>query len=102
MNTFTKNDITFTDNADNVTITISGKAFTNLKEITEITNKWAESDYTPTEILRIFDFPDSFLYLHDRMPEASIQTLPGAIIAQMTDGEELHPLFESAGFSTDF
>lgn len=102
MNTFTENDITYADGADKVTITISGKAFANLKEITETINKWAKDNYTPTEILRDFCLPDSFLFFHDKMPQASIQTFPGAIVNQLIDGDELRPLFESAGFSTDF
>lgn len=103
---FALNDIIYTDSSDRVTIEITGRAFANLKEITEITNKWADDDYTPTDILRVFCFHTTFLNLYKKYDENSesgwIQTLPGAIAEQMVDGEELKILFEAAGFSTYF
>jgi len=100
---FTHNDIIYTDGDDRVTIEITGKAFANLKEITELTSKWSEDDYTLSDILRVFCFTDSFLYLHEKRPNANksnidIQTLPGFIVEQFVEGEELRSLFESAGF----
>lgn len=103
---FTLNDIAFTDGDNRVTIEVTGKAFANLKEITEIYNRWADDDYTPTDILRVFCFHTTFLNLYKKYDENSergwIQTLPGAIAAQVVDGEELKMLFEAAGFSTCF
>ena len=100
---FTLNDIIYTDSNDRVTIEITGRAFSNLKEITELTSKWSEDDYTPSEILRVFCLTDSFLHLHEKRPNADksnldIQTLPGFIAEQFIEGEELRSLFESAGF----
>ena len=103
---FTLNDIIYTDNADNATITITGQAFANLKEITEITNKWSEDDYTPTDILRVFCLPATLLNLYKKSDEtwkaAWEQTLTGGIASQMTNGDELWRLFESSGFTTCF
>ena len=100
---FMHNDIIYTDGDDRVTIEITGRAFSNLKEITELTSQWSEDDYTPSDILRVFCFTDSFLYLHEKRPNANknnlgIQTLPGFIAEQFVEGEELRSLFESAGF----
>lgn len=105
---FTENDITYTDGTDRVAITITGRAFANLKEITEITNKWTEDDFTPTGILREFYFTDPFLNLNEKNPNdgktiySSSQTLSGAIAAEFSEGAELRRLFESAGFNTCF
>lgn len=105
---FTENDITYTNGADRVAITITGQAFANLKEITEITNKWTEDDFTPVGILREFYLTDPFLYLNKKNPNAGKriydlhQTLTGAIAEQFDEGKELYRLFESAGFSTCF
>ncbi len=100
---FTQNDIIYTDGSDRVTIEITGQAFANLKEITELTSKWSEDDYTPSEILRVFCLTDSFLHLYEKRPNANkrnlgIQTLPGFVAEQFVEGEELRSLFESAGF----
>ena len=103
---FTKDDIIYTDNADNATITITGQAFANLKEITEITNKWANDNYTPTDILRDFCFPSTILNLYKRSDEtwknSYEQTLAGEVASQMINGHELWQLFEAAGFYTSF
>ena len=100
---FTLNDIIYTDSSDRVTIEITGRAFANLNEITEITSKWSEDDYTPSEILRVFCLTDSFLHLYEKRPNVNksnlgIQTLPGFVAEQFVEGEELRSLFESAGF----
>lgn len=104
---FMHNDIIYTDGDDRVTIEITGQAFANLKEIAEITNKWAENDYTLSDMLRTFCLPDSFLYLHDKYPKSAIpydvvQVLPGAIVAQYGDCDELASIFASAGFSVNY
>ena len=104
---FTQNDIIYTDGDDRVKMEITGQAFANLKEITEITNKWAEDDYTPSDILRVFCFCDSFIYMNEKNPNAqnpytAIQTLTGAIAEQYIEKEELVSLFKSAGFNVLF
>ena len=103
---FTLNDITYTDGDDRVTIENTGKAFANLKEITEITNKWADDDYTPSDILRDFCFPSTILNLYKRSDEtwknSYEQTLAGEVASQMINGHELWQLFEAAGFYTSF
>ena len=99
--------IEFSNEPNGVTIRITGKAFTNLKEITEIFNRWDEADNTPADIVREFMCSDEWHYLDEKKPETLLlpQTLAGGIVDlyhDCKDATQLEEAFKAAGFSTQY
>ena len=102
----TAGKIAFSETANSVTVTISGRAFENLKEIAAIFNKWDGADNSPADVVRKFlCSSDDWAYLDEKKPDSALnpQTLPGMICdcySEETDVQSLESAFEAAGFST--
>lgn len=101
-----ENGVALRDGPGRVTITISGRAFENLAEITRIFNRWNECDYTPAELLWFehLSYSGWTVTLGDERPQRvrGEQTLPGLIRDLYTgaeDADELGRAFEAAGLS---
>ena len=102
---FTQNDITFTDGDDRVTIEITGKAFANLKEITEIYNRWNDDDYSPSNTVAQILCGDSWFSLAQKKPDdTTTQNCCGLLYdmySDCSDAKELAAALITAGFDVN-
>lgn len=102
---FTQNDITFTDGDDRVTIEITGKAFANLKEITEIYNRWNDDDYSPSNTVAQILCGDSWFTLAQKKPDDTTKQnccgLLYDIYSDCSDAKELAAALITAGFDVN-
>ena len=99
--------ISFTAAPDRVTITVTGAAFANLREIADVFNRTTGESMTPADILAAFALTSDFSDLaRCKEPGGSFQTLPASICeAIRTGGEEgvddLAEAFMAAGFTLE-
>ncbi len=100
-------DIYCTDEPNAVTVTIGGKAFENLKRITEIFNAWDENNMTPAELFarEFIERDEKFVNLSEKQPGGFGQTAAGAVCAvygNAPDVDDLRTAFSRAGFSFQY
>lgn len=102
---FTLNDITFTDGDDRVTIEITGKAFANLKEITEIYNRWNDDDYSPSDtVIRVLCGDWWFNLDQKKLDDTLDQNCCGLLYDTYSDcsnAKELEATLIAAGFDVN-
>lgn len=102
---FSVNDITYTDGEDRVTIEITGQAFANLKEITEIFNRWNDDDYSPSNTVAQILCGDWWFNLAQKKPDdTTTQNCCGLlydIYSDCSDAKELAAALITAGFDVN-
>ena len=91
--------ISFTDAPDKVTVTITGAAFANLREIADVFNRTTGESLTPSDILAQFGLTVELTELARCKDGGAMQTLPAFVCDGCeTFANELAAAFKAAGF----
>lgn len=101
--TRTKNDIVMSDHDDRVTIEVTGKAFANLKEITQVYNQWCAGDCLPSDMIELVFLIDPWFNLQKKKVSEYEESFFGFLCAMYSDEpdiEQLESALSKAGFDT--
>lgn len=98
--------VVFANEADAVTVRITGQAFKNLKELAKIFGKWRGEPCTPAELLGIhLNCDPGFNNIDEKKPMNGEQTIAGCLVELQEDDEpekevrKLEAAFKKAGFA---